>query len=62
MRDSLRELGHLFHAERVSAQIAIAGFAQADPEEGFVGALHGLFGGQAREFGHQADEVRVRTR
>ena len=57
VRDGLRQLGGLLHAERVGAQRAVADFAQAHIEEGLVRALEGMLGRQAGEFGHQADEA-----
>ena len=46
MRDGLRELGGLLHAERVSAERAVANFAEADVEEGFVRAFQGVSAGR----------------
>jgi hypothetical protein len=55
--DGLRQLGGLLHAQRIGAQGAVAHFAQADVEEGFVGALEGVFARQTRQLGHQPHEA-----
>ena len=62
MHDGLRQLGDLLHAERVGAERAVAHLAEADVEERFVRALEGVLGGQAGEFGHQADEAHAAHR
>ena len=54
--NGLRELGHLFHAERVGADFAVARFAEADVKENFVGFFESRGFGQARDFAHQAEE------
>ena len=50
VHDGLRQLGRLLHAQRVSAQRAVAHFAESDVEERFVRAFEGLLGRQAGEF------------
>src|SRR6185369_3676008 len=55
--DCLREFGELFHAERISAELAITRFAQSYVEERFVRAFKRGFGRQTRQFSHQANEV-----
>jgi len=53
--DGLGELGELFHAERVGAELTVAGFAEADIEEGLMSPLESGGGGQAGELTHHAD-------
>ena len=54
--DGLGQLGELLHAQGIGSQKAVAGFAEADVEEHFVGALERGFGGKAGELAHHADE------
>ena len=42
VRQRLGQLDELFHAQRVSADLAIANFAEADVEQRFVRALQGF--------------------
>ena len=62
VRDGLREFGGLLHAQRVGAEIAIANFAEADVEEGFVCAFECVLAWQAGQFRHHPDEVNAAHR
>ena len=53
MRDGLRQLGGLLHAQRIRAQRAVADFAQADVEERFVGPFECVLPRQAGQLRHQ---------
>ena len=57
MNDCLRELGQLFHAERISFEFAIARFAETDIKERFVRAFECGFGRKSGQLGHQANEM-----
>src|ERR1035438_8445286 len=57
VRYGLRQLGRLLHAQRVSAQRAVADFTEAHVKERLVRTLQRLGLGQAGEFRHQADEA-----
>src|SRR5258708_23745403 len=42
VRDRLRQLGQLLHAQGIGTDFAVSRLSESDIEEGFVGALHGF--------------------
>ena len=54
VRDGLRQLGGLLHAQRVSADGAVAHFAQSDIEERFVRPFQRMLARQAGQFAPSA--------
>ena len=60
MRNCLRKLGHLFHAERIRAEIAVAGFSETDVIEGLMRAFQRFCRRQTAQFGHHSDEAHGR--
>src|SRR5580692_7544285 len=54
--DGLSQFGELLHAQRIGADLAVARFAQADVEEGFVRAFKRGLRRQSRQFAHETDE------
>ena len=60
VNDGHGELGHLLHAERVRAELAVSGFAQSHVEQRFVRTFHGGFGRQPGKLRHHAHEANRR--
>ena len=56
MRNRLRQLRQLLHAERVSAHRPVSRFAQAHIHESLMGPLHRLFGRKSGYLRHVANE------
>src|SRR6185312_2091340 len=57
MRQCLRQLGELFHPQRIAVYLAVPDLAQSNVEECFMRAFECLCRRQAGELSHEADEV-----